>query len=784
MREREKADAQRPLENLSELVGRVARDEAEQVIFEKQVAKRNAMLNIKARIDIEDFVGAFDDPSQGLMSLLVGTIRSNRNARRSIDARGKALEAELVGGLISNLRKGEYLRLARSGEIDDDIAREMWELRHGGEPGVTGNIAAKEIADILARWKEVARGRVNAAGGMIGRFDGHIAQTHDGSKVRKAGREAWIAEILPRLDEERTFQGADPQEFLSRVFDDIAVGQSFGGTVADGRFFDLTKLDALISKPRVLHFRSAEDWMAYRQRFGAGNLTEGVLHGLRSLAQDAALMERLGPNPKLTFETVRNRLMEASRDDIAVFERLNGRQLDHQFAAVSGEMNVSGNITMAKVGQGIRTFQSLVKLGSAALSSVTNLVDVAANTRYRGDNLLEGYSEAIRSIFRGRGDGEIRDIADDLGVGFEGTIRAVMSRFYAEDGQPGAMSKALNDFSRINGTVWWTDAQKTGFALMSSHSLAKRSGDEFEALPGRLQAVLRQHGIGAEEWSVIRLGVQEAGDGRKYLTPDGVMRLPDSVATSGQRRHMADLLRAYFVEEADFAIPTPGARERALMLQGTRPGTVSGEFWRPLMQSKAGPISQALRTLGRAVDGQPGHASQWDVPGIVHVMIGTTVLGYLAMAMEDMAGGRTPRDPSKPHTWAMAFLQSGGAGIYADFLFGEHSRFGGLPLRPIAGPTFGMIDDAVDLWATVREGGDVAANAFNLAISNTPYTNLWYSRAALDYLLIYQIQETLNPGYLRRMERRMEKDNAQTFVFPPSRSIPRGGAGLNLTLAR
>ena len=54
-------------------------------------------------------------------------------------------------------------------------------------------------------------------------------------------------------------------------------------------------------------------------------------------------------------------------------------------------------------------------------------------------------------------------------------------------------------------------------------------------------------------------------------------------------------------------------------------------------------------------------------------------------------------------------------------------------------------------------------------INNTPYANLFYTRAAADYLFLYSVQEALNPGALRRMERRIEKENGQTFLLSPSR---------------
>ena len=53
--------------------------------------------------------------------------------------------------------------------------------------------------------------------------------------------------------------------------------------------------------------------------------------------------------------------------------------------------------------------------------------------------------------------------------------------------------------------------------------------------------------------------------------------------------------------------------------------------------------------------------------------------------------------------------------------------------------------------------------------------NLFYTRIALDYLFLYQIQEALSPGFLRRFERTVEKQNNQKFLVRPSAAVPRGG---------
>ena len=45
------------------------------------------------------------------------------------------------------------------------------------------------------------------------------------------------------------------------------------------------------------------------------------------------------------------------------------------------------------------------------------------------------------------------------------------------------------------------------------------------------------------------------------------------------------------------------------------------------------------------------------------------------------------------------------------------------------------------------------------------------TRAALDYMILYRIQEALNPGSLKRMERRLKDEQNQEFLLPPSEAV-------------
>jgi hypothetical protein len=62
----------------------------------------------------------------------------------------------------------------------------------------------------------------------------------------------------------------------------------------------------------------------------------------------------------------------------------------------------------------------------------------------------------------------------------------------------------------------------------------------------------------------------------------------------------------------------------------------------------------------------------------------------------------------------------------------------------------------------------LATQAINVFKQNAPMINLFYTRAALDYLILYSAQETINPGYLKRYERQLKQQQGVNFLLSPS----------------
>jgi len=79
-----------------------------------------------------------------------------------------------------------------------------------------------------------------------------------------------------------------------------------------------------------------------------------------------------------------------------------------------------------------------------------------------------------------------------------------------------------------------------------------------------------------------------------------------------------------------------------------------------------------------------------------------------------------------------------------------------------------LLNTTMDIWGRMLAGDDFAAVSFRAVVANTPFANLFYLRAAMDYLILRDIQEYVNPGSLKRLERRIQRENAQTYFARPS----------------
>jgi hypothetical protein len=777
------------------------------------VAKRSTLINKAARAALDERV-IRGQGQRSVRALLTGFEGRGRMLGRSIDAESHANVSRLMGGAVAELRKAGLLGVAkrRDEPLERDVARELFRLNDPEAGAPTGNRFAEQIATIMHRWQEVGRKGLNDAGAFIGKLDHYITrQSHDMEKIRLAGYQAWRDHIEPRLDE-KTFEGvADRDAFLKNVYDALSSGVH--DTARGANWLDFKgpgNLAKQLSHERKLHFKDADSWFDYNKQYGRGNVIDSIFKGLEHAGRNTALMRHLGTNPQA--------MLHSWIDDLAGLAKKEGnsaeadklmRQRDYTtqqlLDIITGASANPVNMRLANYAHAWRAWQSMSKLGQVVASSIPDIAVNASTLRWNGVPLLEAYTQTALAPLLGRragavrGSPEIREIADLLGVGFGGMLGQISARIHAED-FVGHAGKMLELFHRVNLLSYWTDSMKTSVGLMLSHNLARNSRRGFDALPERLRITLQRYGIEAAEWDAIRQVQKRAADGRDYILPgeianlsdDAVKRLaknPDSPGELGQiKRDLQDKYGTYIIDQTREGMTEPTAADRRTATWGTRPGTALGEAVRLFMQFKQFPLTFMRRSVGRELlrRGDPeasglARFNSPDVMGAAYLIAGTTILGYVAMTAKELAKGRNPRWPEdtagKTKLVMAAMVQGGGLGIYGDFLFGEASRFGHGIVGSAAGPTAGTFEDAVNLFQSLRDGSNTktraeiaASEGLQIAKSNTPFINLFYTRMALDYFVLHRLQEAVNPGYLRRYEQRVKRENDQTFWLRPTES--------------
>jgi hypothetical protein len=799
---------------------------AEQMKQAAAMQRKHAALNVLAREQVaghlEGWVFHGGDIVEGLMAYTVGSSKQIAGARVSIGAKASAILKDWAGGVVARIEQipGALQLVKHDRDFLADVVREMHQIKPDGKAGISGNETAKQVAAILSEASEMSRIRLNEAGAFIGKLDGWVPQVHDEGRLVSAGKEKWIETTRPLLDMERTFEGKTPEEvntILGEVFENIVTGRDATVSAGEkGQFMGPRNLAKSMGQHRVLHFADADAWLKYHDEFGRGNVLVNVIHHLEGASRKVALMEGLGPNPETMMVSV---MEEASRrvrenpnmdpaDKALAIQKLSqawdgGGKVKQAMDVLTGNVGNPVNRQMSAFLSGVRAVQSMAKLGGAVLSSVVDVVTIATNYRYMGRNLLEGYTDAFRNLMVGRGNDEQRQLAMHLGTIFDGILGDVMARMNVEDAPVhGRISSMMNTFFKASGLNLWTDAHKGGYVRGLSAWIGDHAGQAFNELADPLRKVLEYHGLGAEKWEAMRHMVQEAEDGKSYMIPHLVDAVPDEVmrpmisermAAAGKRVKDADALAshedfllkkereklrtevmAFFTDETSHGVLEPDYRTRIRITQGTRPGTLLGEAMRFVMQFKSFPMAHMQKTLEGRRFGVAG-SNGMDVPGIVHFATASMLFGYAAATAKDFVKGKEPRDPAKWETWVSSAAQSGGLGIYGDFLFAQNDRFGGGPIASAAGPLAGTVEQMVKMGSKTIRGEADAADFFKLGMDNTPYINLWYTRAALDYLMLYHVREMMSPGTLRRMERNAKQEYNQEYIVPPSQIIRRGG---------
>jgi len=685
------------------------------------------------------------------------------------------------------------------------------------------------LAEILESYSEMIRIKLNDRGANIGKLWGYIVrQSHDPYLVRDAAKvlgkkledmddgvdpniktkkdinynrnyKAWRDFVMEKLDQERTFAGVeDIEEFMLFVYNSLVRNQYLKSDGADftygSRSRELFRTDvakaAGLSAKRVLHFKTADDWFDYNDLFGVGNLKESFFSGLQTAGRNIGIMDTLGTKPQDNFNKIRtavgNRLNKLGRKS-----DLTENMFNKYLRVVDGSIYTVENFGVAKYSAISRSVASMAKLGGATISAAADIGLYGSEMRYQGRSFLGGMFEALSSLAKIKNPQQLKDIAEGLGFIGDNTIYDIAGRYQVGDNLSKGFTKTQRFFFKLNLLSWWTNTLKEGAMLGMANYFAKQKNLAFDSLNPQLKNLFNVYNIDSTKWNIIRkTAMEKADDGREFINIAMLDQISDAdvkkitgLDNLSKREILIEKdkfkasVSGMLLDRSIYAVIEPDARVRAFLTQGYLAGTPMGEAIRFFGQFKAFPLSIVQKVLGREIDyfKGPNKDLARGIVGLGSIIVTSGLLGYLSMTIKDLLKGRSPRDPTKLNSVMAAFLQGGGLGIYGDVLFQE-TRSGGDIIGNIAGP---VPLTAFDLVQAIKygirgEGGKAGRTAYRAVSQSIPFMNLFYLKTAFDYLIGYQIMETMSPGTLRRIERRMKKNYNQDFLLTKPSSTFKG----------
>lgn len=751
----------------------------QQVRLQKYQAALQAIKNSQnANVVLNYDAGA----TRGVRSILARDSRGRatwnnvENQARNILGQAHATMAEGLSQL-----RSRWLGFTRDRQMLRDSVRELFAEQ-------TGNKRASVFAKSWATAAENLRQRFNRAGGAIARLkDWGLPQTHDSVLVGRATESEWVDFTLAHLDADRMPDPSTGQPFTEPAL--RAALQGVYQTIKTNGVSDMTpgaggggkKLANRRQEARFLVFKNADSWLAYQERFGSSNLYGTMMEHLQAMSREVALLETLGPNPNNGFRY----LMDVAKK---VEDKPLARQANEAiFRLVNGTGDANRSPFVASLFGGIRNWNVAGKLGAAALSAVSDLGFIAQTVRWNGMSVTRTFGRYLSQL--NPANEADRILATRIGITALSWSEAYsnVGRFSeiagAGGGKIGKFADAGATFSeavlRASGLNAMTDAGRRAFALEFGANLAEAFGKDLDQVDGFFGDGLRAR-LTPEDWEALRTTPTVEHKGAQFFVVDHLMAREDLPLS--RRQQLASKVQQYLNTELLYAVPEPDALARVITTAGGQArGTIAGEVTRNLLQFKSFPIAVLSLHAQRAIAAAQMRGTWTGIKYAAQGIIATTALGYVALQAKQIAKGKDPRDIDDARTWAAAFIQGGGAGIYGDFLFADQNRFGQGPVTTLLGPTAGLVDDVTKLsLGNVQqlikgEDTDFIAEAVGFSSRYAPGGNLWYTRLLLEREVFDQLALAADPVGARRRFTRQEKrarDETSGFWWRPGQQAP------------
>jgi hypothetical protein len=602
----------------------------------------------------------------------------------------------------------------------------------------------------------------NSMGGSIpNKIKGWLPQNHDMRRIKNATEDTWVEYVKPMMDRSQMLDDAGKimddvqfEETLRYVYQTITTGginKAQGLTRPRGMGIKLSNKG---SEKRVLHFKDADSWLQYNKDYGKGDIFSTITDHFQNMANDTALLQLLGTNPRNMFDNLK---FQAEKAAIKNGKPLTGKEkllLESNYKVASGEINGGELTTMADVGSGVRNIMVGAYYPAALLASFTDIATVSLTAAYNGMNPL-----AVMGRVAAMDGEEGRLFAAQIGIVTQSWMgRQHSTNRIADTFGVGVDAKIAEATMRFSGLEPWTNRVRKAFGMESSAHIARNFNKQFDDLPISLKEQFQNYGITTDDWNAFR--------STKTMDQDGV-KFADFTKDKSMKFH------AMVLTETDFAVPTPGVRERAVITAGTQRATVEGQALRQIAFAKSHPVTIMMTHWNRGMqEGTMGGK----VAYLGALGLATTMMGAVAIHAKDLAKGKEPQEMNGEF-WKKALLMGGSIGLLGDYTLSDPGSYGNSPIESVVGPGAQFFNRTFDLTlgniheAIAGEEMNVLGDIAKYAKYITPGT--WQTDIVFNSMMDQAIL-SVDPNYqktINSIRRREQKEVGRGFWFGPGETV-------------
>jgi hypothetical protein len=687
---------------------------------------------------------------------------------------GRASQGPTVSGQTAALRRLFHYRLADLinrhsrdllGNVRNvpgllNVAREL----HGES---TGDLAALAIAKGVKEAFRDMRRMFNEAGGLIGELDDWgLPHVHDWLTISRAGFDTWYGDIKGRIAWDRitdnltgkpfAAKGSMPDErtmrqFLKDVYDNGAFGEGSREAV-----YGRNKGENLVkqmSESRVLHFRSADDWIGYNKKYGSGDIYGSIIAHAHRMSEDIVALREFGASPDLMLDyqsqLAIKKARELGREDLADkiignheharrmlrVQRGGQRPLTRRQAAVARFFSSARHImTAALLDRAI--VASISDTNTARMAALSMGMNQAAPFKRHMELLTSGASR--EQLARA---GWIGDTLADPGL--------ILSRWQSEVPPAAIAERISSGVMRVQGLAIWTDMCRFAFQQEVAGLMADNAGRLVKDVDEPLRSLLRAKGVTDDEWAAFT-----KAEHMWSPMPDAVFAAPmwwrEATDLPSDKADAIFLKMQSLVEEqTEFAVPTQSLFARAYVEGDDVPGTIGFELKKSALMVKSFQMTFTVNQITRimAQQGAKNRAGY-----AFNLAAGATLLGAVSLQLSEMLNGLEPQAMNEPIFWGRAMLKGGGFGVIGDIVAAGEASWGGGFGSYIAGPMPRLVGDTWNLSiGNALEAMDPDQNS-NFGRDLVKYLDRWTPGAdipvvglAIDRMVWDSLQKMLDP---------------------------------------